>query len=84
MITIFDSESPFFSSGVCDTSGVGSEPDKDSETNQPIHPMTQNEFIALCAELTIDPALALESFDVCDALMSRDPEAIRDALIASF
>ena len=50
MITIFDSESPFFSSVVCDTSGVGSEPDKDSETN-PTHrktaEMTAYEFKTL-------------------------------------
>jgi hypothetical protein len=34
--------------------------------------MTKNEFCALCAEKTIDPALALENDDVRQALRLND------------
>lgn len=34
--------------------------------------MTKNEFMALCAEKTIDPALALENDDVRQALRLDD------------
>jgi hypothetical protein len=34
--------------------------------------MTQNEFVAICVEKTIDPALALENDDVVQAVKLDD------------
>ena len=45
--------------------------------------MTKNEFAAICGEYLIDPALALESERVCDAI-ANGPEAVREALEEEF
>jgi len=34
--------------------------------------MTQNQFVAICVERTIDPSLALENDDVINAIKSGD------------
>ena len=46
--------------------------------------MTRNEFVAACAERTIDPALALENEAVRAALLARDRTAIIEALDTEF
>ena len=46
--------------------------------------MTRMEFMSLCGELLIDPAIALECDTVQDALIDRDDEAVRQALIEEF
>lgn len=38
--------------------------------------MTQNQFANECAQRTIDPAVALENDELCDALRERDDEAV--------
>ena len=38
--------------------------------------MTQNQFNEACATRTIDPQIALENDDVCEALRERDDEAV--------
>ena len=38
--------------------------------------MTQNQFAQECAKRTIDPSLALENDELCDALRERDDEAV--------
>lgn len=46
--------------------------------------MTQNEFVAECAELLIDPAIAIENEKVQEALARRDDEAVRELLETEF
>jgi len=46
--------------------------------------MTKNEFVALCLERLIDPALALENDAVFAALMSKDYDALKSALDNEF
>lgn len=38
--------------------------------------MTQAKFIELCDLLLIAPSIALESVELCEALQSRDDEAV--------
>jgi hypothetical protein len=38
--------------------------------------MTQNQFNEACASRTIDPQIALENDDLCEALRERDDEAV--------
>ena len=38
--------------------------------------MTQSQFTQECAKRTIDPSLALENDDLCDALRERDDDAV--------
>lgn len=46
--------------------------------------MTRNEFTALCAELLIDPAIALEDEQVQQALRDRRDADVRKALEENF
>lgn len=46
--------------------------------------MTITEFIALCVELTIDPAIALESTEVRDAIRANDRGALIRILNSQF
>lgn len=47
--------------------------------------MTRNEFAALCGELLIEPALALENTHVTEALKARVPiEELRRVLESEF
>ena len=46
--------------------------------------LTRNEFNAICAEFTIDPALALECEAVIKALKTGNPDALRLALACEF
>lgn len=46
--------------------------------------MTQNEFVALCREMLIAPAIALECEAVVKALKTKDPKAVRKALEENF
>ena len=46
--------------------------------------MTQNQFAALCEELTIDPAIALENENVVEALKEKDDEAVERILKEEF
>lgn len=39
-------------------------------------PMTQTQFAHECAKRTIDPQLALENDELCDALRERDDESV--------
>jgi hypothetical protein len=56
--------------------------------NKQQHPkenkMTQNQFAALCEELTIDPAIALENENVVEALKEKDDEAVERILKEEF
>ena len=38
--------------------------------------MTQNQFNEACSTRAIDPQIALENDDVCEALRERDDEAV--------
>jgi hypothetical protein len=38
--------------------------------------MTQSQFTQECAKRTIDPSIALENDDLCEALKGRDDEAV--------
>lgn len=38
--------------------------------------MTQTQFAQECATRTIDPSLALENDELCEALRERDDEAV--------
>lgn len=38
--------------------------------------MTQNQFNEACANRTIDPQIALENDELCEALRERDDEAV--------
>lgn len=46
--------------------------------------MTQNQFAALCGELTIDPAIALENDNVRQALKDKDDQAVERILKEEF
>ena len=46
--------------------------------------MSKNKFNALCQELTIDPAIALENENVVKALKDRDDQAVEKALKEEF
>ena len=46
--------------------------------------MTKPEFLALCLERSIDPALALESDAVIAALRAKDRDAVIAALDSEF
>ena len=47
--------------------------------------MTKNQFTALCAEFTIDPAIALENETIREALLTRKTEEqIRSLLQSQF
>lgn len=46
--------------------------------------LTRNEFNAICAEFTIDPAIALECEAVIKALKTGSPDALRLALACEF
>ena len=46
--------------------------------------MTKNEFVALCLKYTIDPAIALESDEVKQALRDQDAEEIERVLQEEF
>lgn len=51
----------------------------------PIKPMTKNQFAMLCAELLIDPAIALENEIIREALLARkSEEQIRSILQSQF
>jgi hypothetical protein len=42
--------------------------------------LTKNEFVAICAEFTVDPAVALESEAVIRALKTGCADAVRLAI----
>lgn len=46
--------------------------------------MTKHQFIVLCAKYTVDPSIALENPDLCDALRSRDSEEVERILKEEF
>jgi hypothetical protein len=46
--------------------------------------MTMSEFVALCVERTIDPALALESLNVRDAIRAKNLELLIETLNNEF
>ena len=46
--------------------------------------MTANEFNALCQELLIDPALALEDEEIVEALKEKDKEKVKTLLRENF
>lgn len=46
--------------------------------------MTKSEFIAICNEKTIDPAIALENNDVREALKDKDIITLIDVLNNQF
>lgn len=46
--------------------------------------MTKTEFLALCAAACIDPAIALENDDVCDAIRAGDVEQVKYLLNNQF
>lgn len=46
--------------------------------------LTKTEFIAICAEFTIEPSLALECDAVIRALKTGEPDAVRLALACEF
>lgn len=47
--------------------------------------MSKMQFLALCGELLVEPALALENENVCQALRERrSPEEIRAILETEF
>lgn len=46
--------------------------------------MTKNEFLALCAQACIDPALALENDDIRDAIRAGDVERVQYLLTNEF
>jgi hypothetical protein len=46
--------------------------------------MTQTQFILECAKRTIEPSLALENENLCEALQSRDDESVIHILNEEF
>ena len=46
--------------------------------------MTANQFQALCGEMLVDPALALENEDIREALRNRDDEQVKELLETEF
>lgn len=46
--------------------------------------MTQNEFVAICTEKTIDPLLALENDEVIQAIKSNDKDLLITVLDSQF
>jgi len=46
--------------------------------------MTKNEFLALCAQACIDPALALENDEICDAIRAGDARLVQFLLDNEF
>ena len=46
--------------------------------------MTKNQFMELCAAACIDPAIALENSDVCDAIRAGDVEQVQFLLANQF
>lgn len=46
--------------------------------------MTVSEFIALCLEHDVDPAIAIEDEHVAYGLMTRDDEAVKEAMKRNF
>ena len=46
--------------------------------------MTQDQFNQECAQRTIDPGIALENDDLCEALRARDDDAVITILNEQF
>ena len=46
--------------------------------------MTQTEFQILCGEYLIEPNMALENENICDALRQRDAEQVKRILETEF
>ena len=46
--------------------------------------MTKNEFVVICNEKTIDPALALENDEVVNAIKLNDMELLNEVLDNQF
>ena len=46
--------------------------------------MTKTEFMALCGEYLIEPSLALENDNICEALRQRDNELVKQLLENEF
>ena len=46
--------------------------------------MTQTQFTAICGELLIDPAIALENENVVAALKAKDDAKVRKVLESEF
>jgi hypothetical protein len=46
--------------------------------------MSKQEFIILCVKYTVEPSIALENPDLCDALRSRDEEEVERILSEEF
>lgn len=46
--------------------------------------MTKTEFMILCGEYLIEPNMALENENICEALRQRDAEQVRHILENEF
>ena len=46
--------------------------------------MTKTDFLILCGEYLIDPSLALENDNICQALKDRDGEQVKTILQNEF
>lgn len=46
--------------------------------------MTANQFAALCLEHDIEPAIALENEDLCEALRERDDDLVTHIIETQF
>ena len=46
--------------------------------------MTYNEFIALCGDLLIDPAIALENESIYEAVRQKDYDLVKQLLRTEF
>lgn len=46
--------------------------------------MTQNQFLTLCNEHCIDPDIALDNDDLCQALKDRDDDKVIEIIINEF
>ena len=46
--------------------------------------MTKTEFMILCGDYLIEPCLALENENICEALRKRDVEQVRQILENEF
>ena len=46
--------------------------------------MTRTEFQMLCGEYLIDPSIALENENICEALRQRDAEQVKHILETEF
>jgi hypothetical protein len=46
--------------------------------------MSKQDFIILCVKYTVEPSIALENPDLCDALRAKDEEEVERILCEEF